>query len=371
MENRLTLAKLSTGDIAYLYDKSIVLFFAGRRKVLSTSVYNGGYHEDFTAVYNRDMTRGAGMTCEMLAPTYEEHMAIVSRRLGLDAARVTGMGTAAQMTNAAVKSLSYEELTVTVIVTGGIETNGGRVGDPATYFKKREKPRPGTINIILVLDTDMPPGVLARALVTCTEAKTAAIQELMAGSHYSTGLATGSGTDQTIVVANAESSLYLDGAGKHSKLGELIGRVVMAAVKEALDKQSGLCPVKQHNLLRRLQRFGVTSDTVWAAYQKCAGANAAIKPVFLAALEDVVSSAALVPYGILYIHLLDEYLWQLLSPKETRAAAGKLLEILTAATDTAMIAVDGSPGKEMIPALEQWLAESCARRLTKENREEG
>ena len=153
MENRLTLAKLSTGDTAYLYDKSIVLFFAGRRKVLSTSVYNGGYHEDFTAVYNRDMTRGAGMTCEMLAPTYEEHMAIVSRRLGLDAARVTGMGTAAQMTNAAVKSLSYEELTVTAIVTGGIETNGGRVGDPATYFKKREKPRPGTINIILILDT--------------------------------------------------------------------------------------------------------------------------------------------------------------------------------------------------------------------------
>ena len=371
MENRLTLAKLSTGDTAYLYDKSIVLFFAGRRKVLSTSVYNGGYHEDFTAVYNRDMTLGAGMACEMLAPTYEEHMAIVSRRLGLDPARVTGMGTAAQMTNAAIKSLSHEELTVTAIVTGGIETNGGRVGDPATYFKKREKPRPGTINIILVLDTDVPPGVLARALVTCTEAKTAAIQELMAGSHYSTGLATGSGTDQTIVVANAASPLYLDGAGKHSKLGELIGRVVMAAVKEALEKQSGLSPEKQHNLLRRLERFGVTADTVWAAYQKRTGEKAVIKPVFLAALEDLVSSSALVPYGILYIHLLDEYLWQLLSSEETRAAADSLLAFLTAATETERIEVDGTPDKAMIPALEKWLAASCVRRLAAEKRAEG
>jgi len=72
---------------------------------------------------------------------------------------------------------------------------------------------------MLVIDADLPPGIMARALVTCTEAKTAAIQELMAGSNYSNGLATGSGTDQTIVIANPASELYFEGAGKHSKLG--------------------------------------------------------------------------------------------------------------------------------------------------------
>ena len=370
MDNRFPLARLSTGDTAYLYDKSIVLFFQGRRKVLSTSVYNGGYHEDFTAVYNRDMTRGAGMTCEMLAATYEEHMAIVSRRLGLDPNRVTGMGTAAQMTNAAVKSLSYEELTVTAIVTGGIETNGGRVGDPATFFKRREKPRPGTINIILVLDTDLAPGTLARALVTCTEAKTAALQELMAGSRYSTGLATGSGTDQTIVVANADSPLYLDGAGKHSKLGELIGRVVIAAVKEALLRQSGLSPERQHDLLRRLARFGVTSDTIWEAYRKIAGEKAAIKPVFLAELEALAGSESLVPYGILYIHLLDEYLWHLLSEQETRAAAEPILKLLADAAGAEPPEIGGTLEKTMISALEYLLAAACVRRLDKHGEED-
>ena len=38
------LTKLTTGDVAYRYDKSIALFFSGPRKVLSTSLYNGGYH---------------------------------------------------------------------------------------------------------------------------------------------------------------------------------------------------------------------------------------------------------------------------------------------------------------------------------------
>ena len=137
----------------------------------------------------------------------------------------------ASMDNVAIRSLTYEELTVTAIVTGGIETNGGRVGDPSDYYKPLEKPyKLGTINIILLLDSDMPAGTLTRALVTCTEAKTAAIQELMAGSNYSTGIATGSGTDQTIIVANTTSELYLEGSGKHSKMGELIGKVVMGTM---------------------------------------------------------------------------------------------------------------------------------------------
>ena len=191
------------------------------------------------------------MPCEVLADTYTEHMRLLSRRLGLAPDKVTGMVTAADMENVAIESRSYKELTVTAIVTGGIETNGGRVGDPADYYAPREKQgRPGTINIILVLDTDLPAGTLARALVTCTEAKTAALQELMAGSNYSTGLATGSGTDQTILVANTDSSLYLEGAGKHAKMGELIGCVVKAAVTRALARQSHLTPVRQHDVFR-------------------------------------------------------------------------------------------------------------------------
>lgn len=327
------LCTLSTGDAVYRYEKTIVIFFKGRRKVLSTSIFNGGYHEDYTAVYNHDAKVAAGMPCEMLAPTYTEHMQILSRRLGLNPATVTGMGTAADMENAVLEKLSYKNLTVTAIVTGGIETNGGRVGDPADYFKPLEKPnRPGTINIMLVLDADLPPGTLTRALVTCTEAKTAAIQELMEGSKYSTGLATGSGTDTTIIVANSDSPLYLEGAGKHSKLGELIGRVVKTAVKKALDKQSGLNPQNQHNALRRLQRFHVSTATLWerylASFTKAKKCVPLLKPEFLERVERLAKDDMMLTYTTLYIHLLDQYLWELLGETETREGAEMLLRQL-------------------------------------------
>ena len=45
---RMKLYTVSTGDTAYRYEKSIVVFFKGARKVLSTSVFNGGYHEKYS-----------------------------------------------------------------------------------------------------------------------------------------------------------------------------------------------------------------------------------------------------------------------------------------------------------------------------------
>lgn len=357
------LYEASTGDIAYRYEKSIVMFFQGKRKVLSTSIYNGGYHEELTAVFNHDGTRGAGMSCEMLADTYDEHMKIIARKIGLEPEFVTGMGTAANMDNVSIHSLSYEELTVTAIVTGGIETNGGRVGDPATYYKPLAKSyKLGTINIMLLLDADMPPGTLARALVTCTEAKTAAIQELMAGSNYSTGLATGSGTDQTIVIANADRELYLESAGKHSKMGELIGKVVMKAVKEALNKQSGLNPQSQHSSLKRLKRFGVTSETLWTKY--CGlEKNPVIKPEFLEVVQKLEHEGVMVTYTSLYIHLVDQYLWELLSGKEVLNGANCMLGILAAHYGVAVVTMEKVGLKEVMTAFEDVMLEIIQRHL--------
>ena len=320
------LCTLSTGDKVYFYDKSIVIYFQGARKVLSTSLYNGGYHDDYTAVYNYDAKQGAGMPCEMLADTYVEHMRLVSKRLALDPDKVSGMGTAASMENAVVETLSFKELTVTAIVTGGIETNGGRAGDPADYYKPQPKPKYGTINIMLLLDCDMPEGTMARALVTCTEAKTAAIQELLEGSKYSNGIATGSGTDQTIIIANSESELYMEGAGKHSKLGELIGKAVKNAVKKALAKQSGLTPAKQHDVFRRLKRFYIKAGDMWQSYS--AQDAVVVKPEYLLAAEKLAKEDIMLVYTSLYAHLLDQHLWELISDKEMQLAGQQLLKVL-------------------------------------------
>lgn len=343
------LCNLSTGDEVYFYDNSIVICFQGKRSVLSTSLYNGGYHEDFDAIYNYDAKPKDGRPCEVSNIDYVEYMRLVSEHLGLDADRVSGMATAASMENVAIESLSFQELTVTAIVTGGIETNGGRVGDPADYYKPLEKPvKFGTINIMLVMDCNLDPGTLARALVTCTEAKTAAIQELMDGSKYSTGLATGSGTDQTMLVVNAESKLNLDGAGKHSKLGELIGKTVMKAVKKALAQESGLSPTLQHNAFRRLKRYGVQPKVTWEEFH--AENPAIIKPRYLVAAEKLARENAMLTYTSLYVHLLDQCAWELISAQEMREAGQSLLDILATKYNVEKVELNGNDNSAMLTA---------------------
>lgn len=325
----------SNGDEVHKYQKTVVLTFAGARKVLSTAPNNGGLRGDLRAVFNNDCKPGEGMACELKAPTYEGHIAIISEELGLGQDVCAGMVTAASMDNLSIKTESYKELCVTAIVTGGIEINGSRVGDPAFWHEEKENfvpVKPGTINIILHINANLTPGALTRSLVTCTEAKTAAIGELMASSRYSMGIATGSGTDGTIIVSDSESDMILTQAGKHSKLGELIGITVMSAVKEALDKQSGLNPMKQHDALRRVDRFGITEDTLWSKYQEQPGNLD--KPHFLHRLQSLAKEDMLLTYTSLYVHLIDQMQWGLISPNEAYEAGMALLNIISNHTYT-------------------------------------
>ncbi len=179
-------------------------------------------------VFNHDCKENGQKHTPLKAPTYEEHMKLIAAELGLDPQYACGLSTAADMENVSIQSETYENLAVTAVVTGGIDVNGGRVGDPSQWHEANgiSIPVTGTINILLFIDAKLPEGTLTRALVTCTEAKTAALQELLAPSLYSSGIATGYG--RTIRLSsrtpNPPLSTY---AGKHAKLGELIGRTVM------------------------------------------------------------------------------------------------------------------------------------------------
>lgn len=317
--------KLNSGDKVYRYQKSIVVELSGNRKVLSTSYLNGGYREDLKYVYNHDSNPGAGIACCMRGNSYIEHMEIITREIGLDPVECAGLGTAASMDNLSIKSETFDDFTVTALVTGGIEVNGGRVGDIANYHEKDGKSqyvKDGTINIMLFIDADLEKGTMARALVTCTEAKTAAIQELMAGSNYSRGLATGSGTDGTIIVSNADSKIKLSQAGKHSKLGELIGRVVKDAVKEALYLQTGLSPKYQYSILKRMKRFKVNEDTLWEKYNDLVSSHKDLyekiltKPEFTHNLHVIEDKSKLVVLTSMYAHLIDQYEWNLINAED-------------------------------------------------------
>lgn len=257
------LTQPATGEVLIQGKKSLILTFPSRRLVLSTSVYNGGVRDDLTAVFNFDCKSEETGRCEMRAGSYEEELRITARELGLDPAYTTGLSTAAQMHNAAQFSASFEGVTVTVIATGGIDKNAVRAGDPASYCERAGAFYPlGTINLLVLVGCRLSPGTLTRALVTCTEAKTAAVQEWRIPSCYSSGIATGSGTDGVILVCDPAAPVTLTDAGTHAKLGEMLAVCVKKAVQRALFLQTGMCPAYQHAALRRLERFGLRAETV-------------------------------------------------------------------------------------------------------------
>jgi adenosylcobinamide amidohydrolase len=91
---------------------------------------------------------------------------------------------------------------------------------------------------------------MTRAIISATEAKTAALMDLDIRSSYSSSLhqATGTGTDNIIVVRG--TGIEIDNTGGHSKLGELIAKAVYQGVREAICKQNKI--TASRNIFRRL-----------------------------------------------------------------------------------------------------------------------
>ena len=324
----LMLLELPAGEKVYRQEYSIVAKLPKGRRTLTTSWLNGGYREDLECIINNQIPRGVKKGEELEGGDVSAYLSLLASKLGFDPSKSSGMLTAANMNNVAIVSKGFRGLEVTAIVTGGVEINGGRVGDPSSYYQENGNhfPISGTINTILVINADLPEYVMARVIMTATEAKTVALQELMVPSRYSQGIATGSGTDMIAVVSDMTSPLKLTDAGKHSKLGELIGKCVIEAIKKALEKQSELTPISQRNMLLRLERFGVDEAYYWKVASHMAGENRKMR--FLKDLRELALNPSLVAATAAITHIVDEVSWGLLPETSARTMAIALIRQL-------------------------------------------
>ena len=155
--------------------------------------------------------------------------------LDLPVKKTSFLVTGADMDNLAVKTTSYKEMRVTALVTAGVKSNAVRMSrDTGAFYE------PGTINIIILTNMALTPRAMTRAVISATEAKTAALWDMDVRSSYTPLInpATGTGTDNILTVGG--QGLSIDNAGGHSKMGELIARAVYDGVKEAVRKQNGL-----------------------------------------------------------------------------------------------------------------------------------
>jgi iron complex transport system substrate-binding protein len=154
--------------------------------------------------------------------------------------------TGADMDNLAVKREKFKEMEVCALITAGVKSNAVRMSKENGRFYE-----PGTINIILLSNMKLTPRAMTRAIISATEAKVAALQDLDVRSSCFPLVhqATGTGTDNIMVVRG--SGVRIDNAGGHSKMGELIAKAVYRGVQEAVFKQNGL--LAERNVFQRLR----------------------------------------------------------------------------------------------------------------------
>jgi adenosylcobinamide amidohydrolase len=236
-----------------LWEKSLVVVFPEQRRVLSTTeglanaraAVNHAAHPFLWPEVSKSFEGQPGDGGRRyLAHIHEQ----IARRFSLERKALAAMGTAADMDNLAVATREYGPFTVTALVTAGAETNALRAGvDEGVHIEGAEKgdennegDKPhGTINVLLLTNARLTEGAMAQAIIIVTEAKTAALEDLRVPSSYTkTAQATGTGTDSVIVVAGSAGP-RVTYTGGHSRIGELIGKAVYAAMLEALGKQNG------------------------------------------------------------------------------------------------------------------------------------
>ena len=316
----------STGEKVLRYRKSIVIQLPGKRNTLTASWINGGYREDIQAIFNHQLNQKELDYLEK--GSVQGFMKKLAENLSLDPDKTSGFLTVADMANMAIVTETYREIEVTAIVTAGIEVNGGRAGDNASYYELNGKYefRVGTINTILIINSNLSENTLLRSVLTAAEAKAVALQELMAPSKYSNGVATGTGTDNIAVISNMESENVLLTAGKHSKLGELIGKSLIKAIKQALSKQSNLNPKSQCDMLLRLERFGFNQENYWE-HVKSTYKNQD-KTNFIPILYHFSKNPVVVSLVASILHIVDEINWGLISEPVGKKTAIYLMKTL-------------------------------------------
>ncbi len=229
---------------AYIHDfvnKTLVIELKKPMAIVSTLE---GYRQDIKKVGNHyfpTQTWGLGHSAGLKSLRERTY-----KVLGLKEKNASFLFTGADMDNLATKTKEFKKMKIVAFVTAGVRGNALKMSKDNGGFYE-----PGTINIIIMTNMKLTQRAMTRAIISVTEAKSAALADMDIRSSYSPlkHQATGTGTDNVLVVEGDGS--VIDNAGGHSKMGELIAKAVYDGVKEAVLKQNGI--ITGRNIFQRLK----------------------------------------------------------------------------------------------------------------------
>ena len=201
----------------------LVAHLGAMHEVLSWAIVGGGRRQASVVAWH-------GVRNAELPPEVDP-VALLEARIrdaGLDGA--VAMMTSRDLAAYHRHDAERDGVRATAVVTAGL-SNGMCVGDPAGPHEVA-----GTINVLCRVSVPLTELALFEALSLVVEARTAAVLEADVPSFRTAARATGTGTDCVTLAApvathEAEAMAY---AGKHTVLGEVIGRATLGAMREAV-----------------------------------------------------------------------------------------------------------------------------------------
>jgi adenosylcobinamide hydrolase len=270
-------------------------------KILSSAVLNGGLREA-NCIVSVHVPEETGLDIDdNVHREAGDFLREETEKLGIPQDQLVGIMTAAKMKNVDIATNKFEDITLTAIATAGVHfaaTAGDEIASKQSAFPPIKW---GTINIIVLVDGDLTDSCMVNAMSTIAEAKTVALRELDVRSRFSGEVATGTVTD-SVVLACTKRGRKIAYAGTATPLGELIGKSVRQAVKEALRNQENI--VSDRPLTRRLKERGITVEnmtTLFSQISSILDENPEKRKQFIEKVEHALSDqniAALVIAGL-------------------------------------------------------------------------
>jgi adenosylcobinamide amidohydrolase len=217
----------------HLKASTLVIELPARYRVLGWAPMGGGLSRA-QVILNHQI----GLNDRDAAELPQARLSTVACALGFRPKNTVGMMTGANVAAGGFVTMRRRGLAVSGWCSAGC-SNALRVGDRATAFPHQ----PGTINIAVAINQPVTAAALAEALQLAVEARVLAVQQAHLTSVRSGLPATGTGTDCIVIAAPDISVDQPDGVimycGKHTVLGELIGRAVLKSCSVALSRGRG------------------------------------------------------------------------------------------------------------------------------------
>jgi len=284
-------------------DNVLAVFCDNALKIVSSAFYNGG-RKQAKAVLNVGVPEGYDDRSLHLDPL--ELITSSAAKLGFTKDYLA-MVTAAKIKNYSLVTKKADDFSVSVAATAGCQ-HGESSGEEMAVQEIR-----GTINIIVLIDSNPTDSCMVASLITATEAKSAALRDLDVRSLYTGDSATGSITD-SVTIASTHQGKIIRYGGPASKLGKAVGGCTRKAVTEALIKQEPIWDSR--TVLDRLKERHLPLEKIAAELSKVPGIKLDAK-----ALAEILQNKPLANAYLLATAKLDDEFKKNLLPAELGGAA--------------------------------------------------